>query len=183
VSARDPRRRKLTAEERRLWGRVTRSVAPLPQKPLGHRLEPAALPGKSPAKPAPVIIGEAPSGPKRAPALEAFDRRLKQRLARGRLGIDDRIDLHGKTQNQAHSALLRFLRRAQADGAKFVLVITGKGLRGSEARSERGVLNRQVPLWLSLPDFQPYVSGFETAHVGHGGEGALYVRLRRPHVP
>jgi DNA-nicking Smr family endonuclease len=88
--------------------------------------------------------------------------------------------------------LLRFLRRAQADGAKFVLVITGKGARAGDASGEhawgervwgeRGVLKRQVPLWLRLPEFRPYVIGFEAAHVGHGGEGALYVRVRRARV-
>jgi DNA-nicking Smr family endonuclease len=46
--------------------------------------------------------------------------------------------------------------------------------------SERGVLKRQVPLWLRLPEFHRYVVGFEQANIGHGGEGALYVRVRRP---
>ncbi|MGA7490539.1 MAG: Smr/MutS family protein, partial [Xanthobacteraceae bacterium] len=102
-----------------------------------------------------------------------------QRLARGSEAIDTRIDLHGKTQGQAHAALLRSLRRAQQEGARFVLVITGKGRTGDDA-SERGVLRRQVPQWLRLPEFRAYVVGFEAAHVGHGGEGALYVRIRRP---
>ena len=73
--------------------------------------------------------------------------------------------------------LVRFLRRAQSDGAKFVLVITGKGARSSDP--DRGVLRRQVPLWLGLPEFRDTVVGFEEAHTAHGGEGALYVRLRR----
>jgi DNA-nicking Smr family endonuclease len=60
-----------------------------------------------------------------------------------------------------------------------VLVITGKGARAQDERGERGVLKRQVPLWLKLPEFRAYVVGFEEAHIGHGGEGALYVRLRR----
>ena len=86
--------------------------------------------------------------------------------------------------NQAHAALLRFLNRAQASGAKIALVVTGKGLRKSRAATDampkqRGVLRRQVPMWLALPEFRPLVVGFEDAHVGHGGEGALYVRLRR----
>ena len=68
--------------------------------------------------------------------------------------------------------------RAHGDGATFVLVITGKG-RPSAAEGERGVLRRQVPLWLGLPDLRSLVVGFEEAHIGHGGEGALYVRLRR----
>ena len=72
---------------------------------------------------------------------------------------------------------VRFLRRAQSDGAKFVLVITGKGGRSGDP--DRGVLRRQVPLWLQLPELRDIVVGFEEAHVGHGGEGALYVRLRK----
>ena len=89
------------------------------------------------------------------------------------------------TQQQAHAALLRFLHRAQASGAKTALVVTGKGLRKSssgaeyDADSRPGVLKRQVPMWLALPEFRPLVVGFDDAHVGHGGEGALYVRLRR----
>ena len=108
-------------------------------------------------------------------------RRLKQRVARGREPIDARLDLHGLTQKEAHAALLRFLKRAQADGAKIVLVVTGKGAgRGErDASVERGVLRRQVPMWLSLPEFRPLIVGFEDAHAGHGGQGALYVRLRR----
>jgi hypothetical protein len=71
-----------------------------------------------------------------------------------------------------------FLQRAHSDGLNFVLVITGKG-RATGADPERGVLRRQVPQWLSLPEFRSLVVGFEEAHVGHGGEGALYVRIRR----
>ena len=72
--------------------------------------------------------------------------------------------------------LLRFLHRAQTNGAKTVLVITGKGGRSD---SGRGVLKRQVPMWLALPEFRALVVGFADAAIGHGGEGALYVRVRR----
>jgi DNA-nicking Smr family endonuclease len=85
--------------------------------------------------------------------------------------------LHGRTQSEAHTALLRFLHRAQADGAKTVLVITGKG--GVSSAGERGVLKRQVPLWLALPEFRGLVVGFGPAALGHGGAGALYVQVRR----
>ena len=105
-------------------------------------------------------------------------RRERQQLARGKAELGGRIDLHGMTQAEAHDALLRFLRRAQAEGAKFVLVITGKGGPGGD----RGVLRRQVPLWLALPELRACVLGFDVAHVGHGGEGALYVRLRKGRV-
>jgi len=104
--------------------------------------------------------------------------RDQQQLARGHTAIDARIDLHGMTQAQAHGALLRFLHAAQAKGAKFALVITGKGAPNAP-RGARGVLRQQVPLWLALPEFRACVLGFDVAHVGHGGEGALYVRLRK----
>jgi len=102
---------------------------------------------------------------------------MKQRVARGKDEIDGRLDLHGLTQSEAHAALLRFLRTASSRGARLVLVITGKGARAAEG--ERGVLKRQVPQWLGLPEFRALVIGFEDAHIAHGGEGALYVRVRR----
>jgi len=82
------------------------------------------------------------------------------------------------TQTRAHRVLHGFLQRAHHEGHTFVLVITGKGKVGG-GEAERGVLRRQVPQWLSLPEFRSLVVGFEEAHIGHGGEGALYVRIRR----
>jgi len=174
-------RRGLSEDERKLWGRVIRSVAPLRRK--RSLVEPGEAAAAGKAKPVASPPSRVAGGPgavlRLAPQLEPFDRRTRQRLARGTVEIDGRIDLHGKTQAEAHGVLLRYLRRAQADGARFVLVITGKGARAGDHWSERGVLKRQVPLWLKLPEFRAYVSGFEDAHIGHGGEGALYVRLRR----
>jgi DNA-nicking Smr family endonuclease len=185
-----PRRRKLSDEERTLWNRITRSVAPLRRgaAPPDSGRTPA-LPGKTRAAVRVPTLARADlaradsaradlaPAAKPAPQVGPFDRKLKRRLARGAVDIDARLDLHGKTQSQAHAALLRFLRKAQNDGARFVLVITGKGAR--EDDNGRGVLKRQVPLWLRLPEFRGYVAGLEDAHIGHGGEGALYVRLRR----
>ena len=179
-------RRKLTDDERALWNRVTRSVAALKRK---ARFAAAEIAGTQPphklkatAKPsfpsASAAVRKSPPAPKPAPTLAPLERRQKQRLARGRQAIDARLDLHGRTLSEAHGALLHFLRRTQAEGAKFVLVITGKGARADQS-GERGVLRRQVPQWLRLPEFRPYVVGFEDAHIGHGGEGALYVRVRR----
>jgi DNA-nicking Smr family endonuclease len=124
----------------------------------------------APAVPAP------PPAVKKAPPLAPIDRKAKQKIARGRDVIDARIDLHGHTQAEAHDALLRFLRRTQSRGARVVLVITGKGGRGE---NDRGVLKRAVPLWLALPEFRDLVIGFDSAAMAHGGEGALYVRLRK----
>ena len=117
------------------------------------------------------------AAPPAAPPLAPLGRRERSQLSRGRKEIDARLDLHGMTQTRAHRTLFGFLQRAHSDGLTFVLVITGKGKLGAE--SERGVLRRQVPHWLSLPEFRSLVVGFEEAHIGHGGEGALYVRVRR----
>jgi DNA-nicking Smr family endonuclease len=176
------RRRELSDEERDLWTGVARSVAPLRRSGKIAKREETGTPvvRKPPVPAAGRARALAPQAA--APALVPLGRRLKQRVARGRDPIDARIDLHGHTQKQAHAALFYFLQRAQADGARMVLVVTGKGAaRGRrDPGAERGVLKRQVPMWLSLPEFRSFIVGFEDAHVGHGGEGALYVRLRRP---
>jgi DNA-nicking Smr family endonuclease len=109
--------------------------------------------------------------------LAPLGRRVRQRLAR-RGDIAGRVDLHGLTQREAHDVLLGFLRSAQERGGGIVLVITGKG-GGFAGEGERGVLRRQVPHWLRLPQFRSVIVGFETAHAAHGGEGALYVQIRR----
>jgi DNA-nicking Smr family endonuclease len=181
------RRRPLSDEERALWTGIARSIKPLRRKKTP--VEPGPATGKVavPPPPSPPRVAARPITPPPAKSLPLapFDRRQKQRVARGRDAIDARIDLHGMTQSQAHGALLRFLRRAQADGARIALVVTGKGMRKGSGDSagdfvnERGVLKRQVPLWLSLPEFRPFIVGFEDAHVSHGGQGALYLRLRR----
>jgi DNA-nicking Smr family endonuclease len=180
-------RRGPSEEDHALWARVTRSVTPLrkpsvPPAAAGRSVPPA--PHKPPVKASArtaALTHAAATKPSPSPApLARLDRRLKSRLKRGTQAIDARIDLHGMTQNEAHAALIRFLRRAQREGARFALVITGKGVRGGgDDDRERGVLRRQVPLWLRLPEFRPYVIGFEAAHVGHGGEGALYLRIRK----
>jgi DNA-nicking Smr family endonuclease len=189
-------RRRLTAEEEHLWSIVARSVKPLLQKRQKKHLPTKRSRATSPRLPAkqappPAAVAAAPAVPVARPSAPGAAHRSapialrdKQRLARGRADIDARIDLHGMTQAQAHAALLRFLHHAQAEGARFVLVITGKGAPATAtgpgtARGERGVLRRQVPLWLGLPEFRSCVLGFDGAHIGHGGEGALYVRLRR----
>jgi DNA-nicking Smr family endonuclease len=177
------RKRSLTQDEHALWTTVTRSVAPLrrrkaaPAEPAAEPL-PAPPPAKSQSRPAAPSAG--PTAPSKPPPLAPLGRRLRQKLGRGAEPVDARIDLHGMTQAGAHAALLRFLLRAQHDGAKVVLVITGKGARpGADPYAERGVLKRQVPLWLESAELRGLVVGFESANIGHGGAGALYVRVRR----
>ncbi len=179
--------RALTADEEDLWSLVVRSVRPLrPVSPLRKAAKKLAVEKRAPAQETvrPVKSGAIPDQPKAAaprpgpPALSPIMRKERQKLIRGHETLDARIDLHGMTQTEAHAALRNMLHRSQANGAKFVLVITGKGLPNGSLNG-RGVLRRQVPLWLSLPEFRPYVAGFDVAHSGHGGEGALYVRLRK----
>jgi DNA-nicking Smr family endonuclease len=181
------RRRSLSEEERALWESVAKQTKPLRKRARAAKahaaspdpVTPAAAPPSPPkqflsAKPA---RGPKPAPPPAAPPLAPLGRRERSQLSRGRKEIDARLDLHGMTQTRAHRTLFGFLQRAHSEGLTFVLVITGKGKLGAE--SERGVLRRQVPHWLSLPEFRSLVVGFEEAHIGHGGEGALYVRVRR----
>jgi len=178
-----PRKRHLSEEERTLWESVARQVKPLRKK--ARVAKPMVAPVAEPhaarpmVAPRPIVPMPVPKPSKPAtPPLAPIGRKERSRLSRGRSEIDARLDLHGMTQTRAHRALLGFLQRAHHDGLTFVLIITGKGkVGGSEA--ERGVLRRQVPQWLSLPEFRALVVGFEEAHIGHGGEGALYVRVRR----
>ena len=170
------RRRVLSAEERVLWTTITKSIAPLRDSDSSEDVETAEHIAPqidiSSAKKAPLTE---PAG-NRPPPLAALGRRMRTRVARGKETIDGRLDLHGLTQSEAHRALLSFLRAATARDARLVLVITGKGGRGE---GDRGILKRQVPQWLSLPEFRALIIGFEQAHVAHGGEGALYIRVRR----
>jgi len=179
-----PRRRALSEDERALWDLVAKQVKPL-RKPRVAKTQSAKRPegspnpapvAKQPMSPRPLAPPPAPRVAKPAvPPLAPLGKRERARLSRGRSEIEARLDLHGMTQMRAHRALSGFLQRAHHDGLTFVLVITGKGRSGGES----GVLRRQVPEWLSLPEFRAFVVGFEEAHIGHGGEGALYVRIRR----
>ena len=178
------RKRSLSEEERALWEDVAKQIKPLRKKPRVAKPQAVSADAKMPvaAKPAaparPLSPAKAPRPAKpQTPPLAPLGRRERSQLSRGRKEIEARLDLHGMTQTRAHLALSGFLQRAHSNGLTFVLVITGKGKMGAEA--ERGVLRRQVPQWLNLPEFRTLVVGFEEAHIGHGGEGALYVRIRR----
>ena len=185
------RKRALSEEERVLWESVAKQTKPLRKRSRATKPQLAAPDSQTPvatkaaaapkAHPAAKVArAPRPDPPPAAPPLAPLGRRERSQLSRGRKEIDARLDLHGMTQTRAHRALSGFLQRAHSEGLTFVLVITGKGRMGAE--SERGVLRRQVPQWLSLPEFRSLVVGFEEAHIGHGGEGALYVRIRRSRV-
>ena len=187
MSAPPRRKRGLSEEERALWESVAKQTKPLRKKTRAAKAhvaspEPETTGRREAREPTKATAArrsatERQTPPPAAPPLAPLGRRERSQLSRGRKEIDARLDLHGMTQTRAHRALFGFLQRAHSDGLTFVLVITGKGKIGAE--SERGVLRRQVPQWLSLPEFRSLVVGFEEAHIGHGGEGALYVRVRR----
>ncbi|MGD0847360.1 Smr/MutS family protein [Bradyrhizobium sp.] len=186
------RKRGLSEEERALWESVARQTKPLGKRHRAAKPQAVAPDAQAPvaAKPeaspkshpsANIARAPKPTVPPPPPPLAPLGRRERSHLSRGRKEIEARLDLHGMTQTRAHRALSGFLQRAHIDGLTFVLIITGKG-RTVGAESERGVLRRQVPLWLNLPEFRSLVVGFEEAHIGHGGEGALYVRIRRSRI-
>ncbi len=121
---------------------------------------------------------------KQQPSIESFNQRDARNISSGKQTIDAAIDLHGLTQAQAETALKTFLKRAHLDNKRTVLVITGKGQRRqTNERSfelgapEPGIIKRSVPNWLD--DMPDVVLSYTTSHSRHGGEGALYVRLRR----
>lgn len=176
------RDKKLSHEDRVLWNRVAKSVTPLAGKSVEadgleedefavmlEAAQPAAPKRIAPPEPA---RSEPPPSPQ---PRHGFDRPTRHKLAKGRLAIEGKVDLHGLTQSEAHALLLSFLHRAHADGRRHVLVVTGKGASlGSE-----GVLRRAVPGWFATAPFRALVGAHEPAASRHGGSGALYVRLRR----
>ena len=186
------RLRRLSREEIELWQQVAGTIKPrpgsrLPELPAATAPD-AKIVAQKPerARPrAPTAAGYSPPAtqPKVAALpLAPLERRLKQQLLRGRSSIDQVLDLHGLRQAEAHYRLQHFLLRAQADGARIALVITGKGKPGLsdyEFKMEGGILRRLVPHWLRAPELRGQVIGFEEAGSGHGGSGALYVRIRR----
>ncbi len=180
------RLRRLSEEEIDLWLTVAERVQRRPESRLPDRVR-AAAPKLAEAPPIRLVPAPPPKRSASPPPmpLAPLERRLKQKLSRGRMTADAAIDLHGLRQDEAYRALRAFLHRAQGDGATVVIVVTGKGGRpgvlGDATFGDGiGVLRRAVPLWLAMPELRLLVVGFEEAARHHGGSGALYVRLRRP---
>jgi DNA-nicking Smr family endonuclease len=190
----------LTDEDHELWEHTAASLSPLKvakgrvhaaledEPDFAQLFAPKTKPhGHSKKHHAPV---DAPpvAARKKTPELNSFDPRNAKKLRRGKIEIEGRIDLHGMRQAEAHAALIRFIHGSASMGKRWVLVITGKG-SPSRAREDdverpfgeppRGVLKRNVPMWLAEPDVRGLIVSFTEAAAEHGGSGALYVHLRR----
>jgi DNA-nicking Smr family endonuclease len=178
-------KRPLDPDEARLWRAVLSTVRPLAGRelPAAPQMRPKIMPKDAlraahRTVPAPSGAGQraraavsgSPVGPS---AVQGIEPNRARRIVVGREPIGARIDLHGMGQDQARAALLAFLQRAQADGQRAALVITGKGVSGD------GVLRRRAPEWLAEPALRGVVAGVAHAHPRHGGDGALYVALKR----
>ena len=180
-------RRPISEEERALWQSVAKTATPMKRrrksepKPVVSNEKPAPKAAKIKPKPAAAMLPppQAPAAPKHHELSHGLaigiDKRQAERFRGGRLPIEGRIDLHGRTQQQAHDDLRAFLADAHADGKRCVLVITGKGMTASKS----GVLKENVPRWLNEPGLRRHVLAFDYAERQHGGEGALYVLLKR----
>jgi len=195
------RPRHLSPEELALWDLVARQTrrlgkpvtprAPDPPPPVPQVAPPAAA-GKAPLptfslgekvdhRRALNLLPGLAQDTGRAPVL--MDARAFTRMKKGKLRPDGRIDLHGMTLAQAHPALIGFIMSSASAGRRLVLVITGKGRPRDDYAPMpvgAGLLRRQVPLWLAQAPLTPHILQIAPAHISHGGEGALYVYLRRP---
>ena len=174
-----------TDDDALVWKRLADSVTAYEPAPSPVRAKPSPSPrrGKQPAKPRPrpVTTAKTAAAPTpidlRAGEHAGLDRMTRRRLVQGQQPIEARLDLHGLTAAQAERKLSGFIANAEAGGCRCVLVITGKGANGN------GVLRRLVPLWLKTPPLSSRVLAISTARQADGGEGALYVMLRRRRQP
>lgn len=181
------------APDQELWEDVKKSVHPLGQ--TRKRKTNAIRPSKpaaviQPRVATPVIAPRQRTTSEVPPPLAHMDRRTSQRLGRGQIEPEARLDLHGEGVETARIKLLHFLASQRHQGVRFVLVITGKGaspfarhtLHGTShfhTPEREGRLRREVPLWLHEENFRLHAVGFQPAHPKHGGGGAFYVRLRK----
>jgi DNA-nicking Smr family endonuclease len=180
-------KRPLSHDELRVWSLVLKTVRPArgriapevpvpPEEKADAKAKPGAKPAPAPTAPVPQRLTPRSLAQPRPPRFspEPIEPGRKRRLTRERDPIEARIDLHGLDQFTAEDRLKAFLRQAQASGLRAVLVITGKGVSGD------GVLRRRAPEWLADPSLSSVVAGAAVAHRRHGGEGAIYVALKRP---
>src|SRR4051794_36159376 len=170
------RRRILTDHDRVTWASYVQHVAPLSGVAVPPPPEVDAAPIRSaptptplapkPSRPlAPLEVGAPPGG---------VDRATWTRFRAGKLQAARTLDLHGRTAQRAHAELHAFLAQAVADRVRCVEVITGRG--SGEAG---GVIRREFPLWLNLPDIRPLILGAAHPHALNQGSVRLILRRTR----
>ena len=161
----------LPPKDAQLWRRVAATV-----RPLGAPKPPAGAP-----PPRVQVRERAADPPSRTPASSPVDASLDggwdRRLRKGRVEPQRTIDLHGLTQERAHTRLVRAVQSAYAEGVRTLLVITGKPRGPDEA--PRGILSKMFPIWCEGSDLRPYIAALRPAAQKHGGAGASFVILRR----
>ena len=194
------RHRKLRPEEEALWQKVADTTDRM------HPARPKFMPEEAPKKqtvkqskpktPEPIPsfrIGQQSKSKPSDDLLPAIadriklspvhmDRKTFQKMSRGKLVPEARMDLHGMTLAEAHPTLNEFILTSYARGLRLVLVITGKGKekdRGGPIPERKGALRHQVPQWLRMAPLGSMVMQISEAHLKHGGGGAYYVYLRR----
>lgn len=196
----------------RLWKKIAEGVKPLRQTRHKRHAVPAPAEGDAPrAKRVPAPMAEKPP-PADAPArhlplkraekplgppplvpgqLAGLDRRSGEKLRKGQMTVEAKLDLHGMTQDAAHAAVTRFVEAQHAAGARCVLIVTGKGGKSADPfqpkavpgrftfSAGRGILKEALPRWLNEPRLRTHIIAAQPASRAHGGEGAMYVLLKR----
>lgn len=175
-------RRRLNADERSLWARVVATVRPLdPVAASAVEDAPPEAPLPPPARAAPRPARA--SAPAPGTPGTTLDGTWDSRLSRGLVSPDVAVDLHGHNLDTAHSLLDRRLEQAIADGARLLLLITGKPPSDDRRPVRRGAIRAAVGDWLAASRHAGDIAAVRNAHPRHGGQGALYVVLRRKREP
>ena len=178
-----PKDKVLSEDDRRVWQQVAETVKPLPVSfdtaTFTEILDSPRL-GVAPVRALPTVMPAMMRSKPVTPLPElavgvmpGLDKRLAERVKRGVLATDGRIDLHGMTREQAQNRLIHFIARSYDHGLRKILGSTGKGQAGG------GVLKTEVPRGLNLPVLRSKILGFSYAQPKDGGDGALYVLLKR----
>jgi DNA-nicking Smr family endonuclease len=182
----------VSPDDAALWRHVAASAKPLPKKAATPPPPPAVAKPTPPTKARPLATRLKPQAPMSAARAvpqatspgAGIDKRTGNRLRRGEMTIEARLDLHGMTAKEAHRAAHDFLIRAHAAGKRCVLVVTGKGARADRDMGEimapqRGVLRAEFPRWLGQAGLREIIVSSTPATPRDGGDGAFYVLLRR----
>lgn len=163
-------------EDIELWEHITQGIKPLKdhQKSKHHEKQKTEKIQKTKTPQTEKTIPQSAE----PPISRELDHRTAKRLKRGQIRPEARLDLHGMTQIQAHDALQGFI--LHNTHKRCLLIITGKGTARNSAQEHKpGILKQKVPEWLNEPPLNQHVLKTQTAHIKDGGEGALYVYLRR----